>query len=153
MKTEELIRYYKANIEAIETTLFQQIKNSDWDIHNRRWTDISLLYKNFLEIITTNNRREQMSKVTELTKELQRVMYSTTYSFEIDTEDCVFGFKNTIKKRTKSLAKASKLKVKLTNDCGRFLSETVRVVAVRFYKNGELAKELKAEEISAMYNG
>lgn len=37
-----------------------------------------------------------MSKVTELTKELQRVMYSTTYSFEIDTEDCVFGFKNTI---------------------------------------------------------
>jgi len=48
-----------------------------------------------------------MSKVTELTKELQRVMYSTTYSFEIDTEDYVFGFKNTIKKRTKSLAKAS----------------------------------------------
>lgn len=72
-----------------------------------------------------------MSKVTELTKEFQRVMYSTTYSFEIDTEDYVFGFKNTIKKRTKSLAKASKLKVKLTNDCGRFLSETVRVVAVR----------------------
>ena len=66
-----------------------------------------------------------MSKVTELTKEFQRVMYSTTYSFEIDTEDYVFGFKNTIKKRTKSLAKASKLKVKLTNDCGRFLSETV----------------------------
>ena len=52
-----------------------------------------------------------MSKVTELTKEFQRVMYSTTYSFEIDTEDYVFGFKNTIKKRTKSLAKASKLKV------------------------------------------
>ena len=97
-----------------------------------------------------------MSKVTELTKEFQRVMYSTTYSFEIDTEDTedyVFGFKNTIKKRTKSLAKASKLKVKLTNDCGRFLSETVRVVAVRFYKNGELTKKLKAEEISAKYNG
>lgn len=157
MKTEELIRYYKANIEAIEKGLnndsLSADKNSDWDIHNRRWTDISLLYKNFLEIITTNNRREQMSKVTELTKELQRVMYSTTYSFEIDTEDYVFGFKNTIKKRTKSLAKASKIKVKLTNDCGRFLSETVRVVAVRFYKNGELAKELKTEEISAMYNG
>ena len=102
-----------------------------------------------------------MSKVTELTKEFQRVMYSTTYSFEIDTEDYVFGFKNTIKKRTKSLAKASKLKVKLTNDCGRFLSETVRVVAdknrpqslVSFYKNGELTKKLKAEEISAKYNG
>lgn len=157
MKTEELIRYYKANIEAIEKGLnndsLSADKNSDWDIHNKRWTDISLLYKNFLEIITTNNRREQMSKVTELTKEFQRVMYSTTYSFEIDTEDYVFGFKNTIKKRTKSLAKASKLKVKLTNDCGRFLSETVRVVAVRFYKNGELTKKLKAEEISAKYNG
>ena len=93
-----------------------------------------------------------MSKVTELTKEFQRVMYSTTYSFEIDTEDYVFGFKNTIKKRTKSLAKASKLKVKLTNDCGRFLSETVRVVAVRFYKNGELTKKLKAEEICCYMN-
>lgn len=94
-----------------------------------------------------------MSKVTELTKELQRVMYSTTYSFEIDTEDYVFGFKNTIKKRTKSLAKASKLKVKLTNDCGRFLSDTVRITAVRFYKNRELIKEIKAKEITATYNG
>ena len=87
-----------------------------------------------------------MSKVTELTKELQRVMYSTTYSFEIDTEDYVFGFKNTIKKRTKSLAKASKLKVKSTNDCGRFLSETVRVVAVRFYKNGEAYQRIESRK-------
>lgn len=157
MKTEELIRYYKANIEAIEKGLNNDSLSADKKFRlgytQQRWTDISLLYKNFLEIITTNNRREQMSKVTELTKEFQRVMYSTTYSFEIDTEDYVFGFKNTIKKRTKSLAKASKLKVKLTNDCGRFLSETVRVVAVRFYKNGELTKKLKAEEISAKYNG
>mgnify|MGYP000346866806 FL=1 len=51
-----------------------------------------------------------MSKVTELTKELQRVMYSTTYSFEIDTEDYVFGFKKTLRKRTKSMAKACNLK-------------------------------------------
>ncbi len=94
-----------------------------------------------------------MDKVVELTKELQKVLYSTTYSFEIDTEDYVFGFKNTIKKRTRSLAKAIKLNVKLTNDCGRFLSETVRVVAVRFYKNGELIKELRTEEISATHNG
>lgn len=85
-----------------------------------------------------------MSKVTELTKEFQRVMYSTTYSFEIDTEDYVFGFKNTIKKRTKSLAKASKLKVKLTNDCGRFLSETVRVVAVRFYKEWRAYQKIES---------
>ena len=94
-----------------------------------------------------------MNRVQQMTEELNRVLHSTTYQFEIDTEDYVFGFKNTIKKRTKSLAKASKLKVKLTNDCGRFLSETVRVVAVRFYKNGELTKKLKAEEISAKYNG
>ena len=94
-----------------------------------------------------------MSKVTELTKELQRVMYSTTYPFEIDTEDYVFGFKKTIKTRTKSLAMAINLKSKITNDCGRFLSDTVRVVAVRFYKNGQLTKELKAEEITATYNG
>jgi ribosomal protein L30E len=94
-----------------------------------------------------------MSKVTELTKEFQRVMYSTTYSFEIDTEDYVFGFKNTIKKRTKSLAKALKLEQKVTRDCGRFLSDTVRIVSVRIYKNGELRKELHAEEITAAYNG
>ena len=94
-----------------------------------------------------------MNKAVELTKELQRVMYSTTYSFEIDTEDFVFGFRKTIRKRTKSLPRAIRLKAKLTNDCGRFLSETVRVVAVRFYKNGELIKELRTEEISATHNG
>ena len=157
MKTEELIRYYKANIEAIEKGLNNDSLSADKKFRlgytQQALDGYKSAYKNFLEIITTNNRREQMSKVTELTKEFQRVMYSTTYSFEIDTEDYVFGFKNTIKKRTKSLAKASKLKVKLTNDCGRFLSETVRVVAVRFYKNGELTKKLKAEEISAKYNG
>lgn len=94
-----------------------------------------------------------MSKIEQITSELNQILHSDTYQFEIDTEDYVFGFKNTIKKRTKSLAKASKLKVKLTNDCGRFLSETVRVVAVLFYKNGELTKELKAEKITAAYNG
>ena len=94
-----------------------------------------------------------MEKIERMTSELNRILHSDTYQFEIDTEDFVFGFKDTIKKSTKSLAKAIKLKVKLTNDCGRFLLETVRVVAVRFYKNGELTKELKAEEISATYNG
>ena len=77
-----------------------------------------------------------MSKVTELTKELQRVMYSTTYSFEIDTEDYVFG--------TKSMAKALQLERKLRNDVGRYLSASVRVVAVRLYNNGELRGEFKA---------
>lgn len=93
-----------------------------------------------------------MNKVLELTKELQRVIYSTTYSFEIDTEDFVFGFKKTLKKRTNSLAKAIKLKAKLTKDCGRSLSDSVHIVAVRFYKNGELIKELKGEKITSVYN-
>ena len=94
-----------------------------------------------------------MSKIEQMTSELNQILHSDTYQFEIDTEDFVFGFKNTIKKRTKSLAKAIKLIVMLTNDCGRFLSDTVRIVAVRFYKNGQLTKELKAEEITAAYNG
>lgn len=85
-----------------------------------------------------------MSNIKELTTELNRILHSDTYQFEIDTEDVVFGFKKTLKKRTNSLAKAIKLKAKLTNDCGRFLSGSVRIVAVRFYKNKELTKELKA---------
>ncbi len=93
-----------------------------------------------------------MSKIGQMTTELNRILHSDTYQFEIDTEDYVFGFKNTIKKRTKSLAKAIRLKVKLTNDCGRFLSDTVRIVTVRFYKNGELTKEINAKEITATYN-
>jgi hypothetical protein len=88
-----------------------------------------------------------------MTEELNRVLHSTTYQFEIDTEDYVFGFKNTIKKRTKSLAKALKLEQKVTRDCGRFLSDTVRIVSVRIYKNGDLRKEIHAEKITASYNG
>lgn len=93
-----------------------------------------------------------MRKIEQMTSELIQILHSDTYQFEIDTEDYVFGFKNTIKKRTKSLAKAIRLKVKLTNDCGRFLSDTVRIVTVRFYKNGELTKEINAKEITATYN-
>lgn len=86
-----------------------------------------------------------MNKIAQMTSELNQILHSNIYRFEIDTEDFVFGFKDTIKKRTKSLAKAIKLKAKLTNDCGRFLSDTVRITAVRFYKNGQLTKELKIE--------
>ena len=93
-----------------------------------------------------------MNKIEQMTAELNRILHSDTYQFEIDTEDFVFGFKKTLKKRTNSLAKAIKLKAKLTKDCGRFLSDTVRIVAVRFYKNGELTKEINAEKITAMYN-
>lgn len=93
-----------------------------------------------------------MNKIEQMTAELNRILHSDTYQFEIDTEDFVFGFKKTLKKRTNSLAKAIKLKAKLTKDCGRFLSDTVRIVAVRFYKNGELTKEINAEKITTMYN-
>ena len=85
-----------------------------------------------------------MNRAIEMTKELQKVMYSTTYSFEIDTEDVVFGFKKTLKKRTKSLAKALQLERKLRNDIGRYISSSVVVVAVRLYNNGELRGEFKA---------
>ena len=94
-----------------------------------------------------------MDKIRQMTSELNQITHSDTYQFEIDTEDFVFGFKKTIRKRTKDLAKALKLEQKLTKDCGRFLSDSVRIVSVRMYKNGDLRKELHAEEIIATYNG
>ena len=94
-----------------------------------------------------------MNKIEQMTAELNRILHSDTYQFEIDTEDFVFGFKKTIRKRTKDLAKAFKLEQKVTRDCGRFLADTVRIVSVRIYKNGELRKELHAEVITAAYNG
>lgn len=93
-----------------------------------------------------------MKKIERMTSELNKILHSNIYQFEIDTEDFVLGSKKTIRKRTKDLAKALKLEQKLTKDCGRFLSETVRIVSVRMYKNGDLRKELHAEEITATYN-
>ena len=89
-----------------------------------------------------------MKKIEQMTSELNRVLHSNTYQFEIDTEDFVFGFKETIRTRTKDLAMAIKLEQKVTRDCGRFLSDSVRI-----YKNGDLRKEIHAEEITASYNG
>lgn len=94
-----------------------------------------------------------MNKIQQITSELNQALHSNTYQFEIDTEDYVFGFKSTIKKRTKDLAKAVKLEQKVKKDCGRFLSDTVRIASVRIYKNGDLKKELHAKEITAAYNG
>lgn len=93
-----------------------------------------------------------MSKIEQMTSELNQILHSDTYQFEIDTEDYVFGFKETIRTRTKDLAMAIKLEQKVRKDLGRFLSETVRIVAVRMYKNVELKAELKAEKITATYN-
>jgi hypothetical protein len=94
-----------------------------------------------------------MDKIRQMTSELNQILHSNIYQFEIDTEDFVFGFKKTIRKRTKDLAKALKLEQKLTKDCGRFLSDSVRIVSVRMYKNGDLRKELHAEGITTTYNG
>lgn len=94
-----------------------------------------------------------MSKIEQMTSDLNQILYSDIYQFEIDTEDFVFGFKSTIGKRTKNLAKALKLEQKVTKDCGRFLSDMVRIVSVRIYKNGDLRKEIHAEKITASYNG
>ena len=94
-----------------------------------------------------------MSKIEQMTTELNQALHSNTYQFEIDTENFVFGFKSTIRKRTKNLAKAFKLEQKVTRDCGRFLSDTVRIVSGRIYKNGDLRKEIHAEKITASYNG
>lgn len=93
-----------------------------------------------------------MKKIEQMTSELNQVLHSNIYQFEIDTEDFVFGFKKTIRKRTKDLVKAINLEQKVTRDCGRFLSDTVRIRAVRIYRNGELRKELHAKEITSEYN-
>lgn len=103
-----------------------------------------------LKVKSKSNRA--MSNIKQMSAELSKVLYSDTYKFEIDTEDIAFGFKKTLKKRTNSLAKSIKLNAKLTKDCGQFLSDTVRIVAVRFYKNSELTKEIKAKGITAMCN-
>lgn len=104
-----------------------------------------------LKVKSKSNRA--MSNIKQMSAELSKVLHSDTYKFEIDTEDFVFGFKKTLKKRTNDLAKSISLKAKLYSDCGRFLSDSVRIVSVRFYKNGELINEIRAEEITATYNG
>lgn len=68
-----------------------------------------------------------------------------------DTPEEIMARALVIAQRTKNLAKAIQLQVKLTNDCGRFLSDTVRIVSVRFYRNGELRKEIHAKEITSMH--
>lgn len=119
--------------------------NAKLEYVNEKCYDLSNRYVNI--------PKRAMSEIEQMTYELNLILHSDTYQFEIDTEDYVFGFKKTIRKRTKNLAKAIQLQVKLANDCGRFLSDTVRIVAVRIYRNDELRKELRAEEITSTYNG
>lgn len=83
-------------------------------------------------------------KIDDLIAGLNGVIYRDSYKVEIDTQDMVFGFKKTLTKRTKNKAKAYQLQAKTSADVGRFLSPSVRVMEVRWYRNGELIKTLKA---------
>ena len=42
-----------------------------------------------------------MNRVLQMTEELNQILHSVNYQFEIDTEDYAIGFKKTIRKRTK----------------------------------------------------
>lgn len=79
-----------------------------------------------------------------MTSELHRILNSNSYRVEIDTEDMVLGFKKTLIKRTKNTAKWLALQIKTQQDIGRFLSLSVRIVEVMWYKDGQHLKTLKA---------
>lgn len=83
-------------------------------------------------------------KIDDLIAGLNGLIYQDSYKVEIDTQDMVFGFKKTLTKRTNNKAKAYQLQAKTSADVGRFLSPSVRVMEVRWYRNGELIKTLKA---------
>lgn len=85
-------------------------------------------------------------KIQKLTSDLSRIMNSNQYKVEIDTEDMVLGFKETLTKRTKNLAKWLKLQIKTRQDLGRYISDTVRIMEVRWYKNGQLIRTLQAAQ-------
>lgn len=83
-------------------------------------------------------------RITKLTADLNRILNSNHYKVEIDTEDMVLGFKKTLTKRTKNTAKWLRLQIKTQQDVGRFLSPTVRIVEVRWYKDGQHLRTFKA---------
>lgn len=83
-------------------------------------------------------------KIDDLIAGLNGIIYRDSYKVEIDTQDMVFWFRKTLTKRTKNKAKAYQLQAKTSADVGRFLSPSVRVMEVRWYRNGELIKTLKA---------
>ncbi len=83
-------------------------------------------------------------KIDDLIAELNGIIYQDSYKVEIDTQDMVFGFKKTITKRTKNKAMAYRLQAKTAADVGRFLSPSVRIMEVRWFRNGKLIKTIKA---------
>ena len=88
-----------------------------------------------------------MNKIEQLTEGLNRAMCSTTFRVEVDTEDMVFGFRKTIKVRTKSIAKAQSQRAKTYRDIGKFISDTVRIVEVRWFNNDKMVKRLVASSM------
>lgn len=72
------------------------------------------------------------------------ILKQNRYRFEIDTEDIVMGFAKTIKTTTRNVQKAINMIKKVCNDCGTFISPSVRIVSVRMYQNNELIKSLNA---------
>lgn len=86
---------------------------------------------------------KRVEKLAVLTKKLRE----NVYSFEWDTEDVVFGFKATNRLRTRNMAKALSIEVKLRNDLGSFISPSVRITAIRMYKNGALRGERTIKDI------
>lgn len=83
-------------------------------------------------------------KIEKLTSDLSRIMNSNSYKVEVDTEDMVFGFRKTLTTQTKNMAKWLHLQIKTQKDVGRYISPSVRIMDVRWYKNGQLLRTLKA---------
>lgn len=84
------------------------------------------------------------NRIENLTSELHRILNSGNYRVEIDTEDIVMGFRKTLTKRTKNTAQWLRLQIKTQQDIGRFISPSVRIVEIRWYKDSQHIKTLKA---------
>lgn len=72
------------------------------------------------------------------------ILKKNSYRFEIDTQDIVMGFAKTIKTTTRNVQKAINMLKKVCNDCGTYISPSVRIVSIRMYQNNELVKSLNA---------
>lgn len=54
------------------------------------------------------------------------------------------GFSKTMKTTTRNIQKAINMLKKVCNDCGQYISPSVRIVSVRMYQNNVLVKSLNA---------
>lgn len=72
------------------------------------------------------------------------ILKKNNYRFEIDTKDVVMGFSKTMKTSTRNIQKAINMLKKVCNDCGQYISPSVRIVSVRMYQNNVLVKSINA---------